>query len=131
MNQDDVNTLQQVLSKKNNAVVGLNRAGKAPQLTVVWYAWDGEYFIFSTTTDRSKYPNVQRDPAISLLVDDAELGYVAAYGQAEILTDNFAEIARPLVEKYFPNVERGMEMITQPGRILVRLRPNKLLTHFR
>ena len=72
-------------SAANHAVVGTNRAGGAPQLTVVWYLWDGETFRFSTTRNRAKYFNIKRDPDISVLVDDIEdKWHVVVYGRAEI-----------------------------------------------
>lgn len=36
--------MQTLLSKANNAIVGVNRAEGGPQLTPVWYAWDGTSF---------------------------------------------------------------------------------------
>lgn len=45
-----------------------------PQVTPVWFDWDGEYVRFSQTTTRQKYLNVQRDPRIALsVVDPANL----------------------------------------------------------
>src|SRR5579859_4329306 len=88
-----------LLSKTNTAIVGLNRAHGGPQLTPVWYFWDGETFRFTTTIDRAKYTNLKRDPSMTLMVDDSE-GYVVAHGVAEIIEAGFAELARPIIEKY-------------------------------
>jgi hypothetical protein len=33
--------MQTLLSKPNNAIVGVNRADGGPQLTPVWFEWDG------------------------------------------------------------------------------------------
>lgn len=122
-----------LLSKPNNAIVGVNRAGGAPQLTTVWYAWDGESFVFSTTKDRAKYLNLRRDPSISIIVDDLDLHkYVVAYGRAEIIEDNVGELARPIIKRYVPE-DRVEQMVkgvqNDPGRVLVVLRPEKLLTN--
>lgn len=120
--------LERILTTTRNAVVAVNRAGKAPQLTVVWFVWDGETFIFSTTNDRAKFLHIQRDPNISLIVEDGAHGYVAAYGHAEILTENLRTVARPIVEKYWPqDVERGLETVSAPNRVLVVLRPERLV----
>src|SRR5215831_17582076 len=103
-----------LLAKTNTAIVGVNRTRGGPQLTPVWYVWDGETFRFSTTTDRAKYANLKRDPSMTLLVVDP-LGYVAAYGEAEIIEAGFAELVRPIIEKYLADrVEAGMKMVTQP-----------------
>jgi PPOX class probable F420-dependent enzyme len=125
-------TLQQrdaFLAEQKNAVVGINRPDAGPQLTPVWFVWDGQTFIFSTTRDRAKYPNIRRDPRISLIVDDPEQGYIVAYGRAEILERDFAERVRPIIEKYNPDeIEQGMAMITAPNRVLVVLHPEKWVT---
>ncbi len=39
--------MQTLLSKPNNAIVGVNRREGAPQLTVIWFYWDGTSFYFS------------------------------------------------------------------------------------
>jgi PPOX class probable F420-dependent enzyme len=118
-----------LLSKTNTAILGVNRVHGGPQLTPVWYFWDGETFRFSTTTDRAKYANLKRNPAMTLMVEDSE-GYVAAFGEAEIIEAGFAELARPIIEKYMADrVDAGMKIVTQPNRVLVRLHPEKLLSN--
>jgi PPOX class probable F420-dependent enzyme len=116
-----------LLAKTNTAIIGVNRARGGPQLTPVWYFWDGETFRFTTTTDRAKYANLKRNPSMTLLVEDL-VGYVAAYGEAAIIEAGFAELARPIIEKYMAErVDEGMKIVTQPNRMLVILRPEKLL----
>ena len=122
-----------LLSKSNNAIVGVNRAVGGPQLTPVWYAWDGTSFIFSTTKERAKYLNLKRDPSISLIVDDFETHkYVAAYGRVEIIEQNVGELTRPIIERYVPadQVDRSVKMIgNDPNRVLVVVHPEKVLTN--
>ena len=129
MTSEEINTF---LSKPNNAIVGVNRAEGGPQLTPVWYAWDGQAFYFSTTKDRAKYLNLQRDPSISLIVDDVPSHrYVTAYGKAEILEHDYEALLRPIFEKHMPadRVEQGVQgTISNPNRVLVVLRPEKIIT---
>src|SRR6266571_325468 len=124
--------MQTLLSKSNNAIVGVNRTVGGPQLTPVWYAWDGTSFLFSTTKDRAKYLNLKRDPSISLIVDDLEThNYVVAYGRAEIIEQNVGELTRPVIKRYVPadQVERSVKMIgNDPNRVLVVLHPEKVIT---
>ena len=124
--------IQTLLSKPNNAIIGANRTVGAPQLTPVWYAWDGTSFFFTTTKDRAKYLNLKRDPSISLIVDDlATHKYVVAYGRAEIIEHNFGKLLHPIVEKYAPadRVEQMVKsVIDDPSRVLVVLHPDKILT---
>jgi len=125
--------MQKLLSKANNAIVGVNRAEGGPQLTPVWYAWDGRSFFFSTTRDRVKYANIRRDPSISLIVDDFEAHkYIVAYGRAEIIEHDYAELLRPIIRKYVPadRVEVSVKAVTDdPSRVLVVLRPDKVVTN--
>lgn len=125
--------IQALLSKSNNAIVGVNRAVGGPQLTPVWYAWDGTSFYFSTTKDRAKYLNLKRDPSISLIVDDfATHQYVVAYGQAEIIEQNIGELTRPIAQKYVPadRVDQFLQALNDdPSRVLVVLHPERLLTN--
>lgn len=47
----------------------------APQVTPVWFLWDGEHLRFTTTTDRQKYRNVRRDPSVAVSVNDPDRPY--------------------------------------------------------
>jgi len=130
MSTEEINAF---LSQSNNAIVGVNRANGAPQLTVVWYAWDGKNFYFSTAKDRAKYLNIQRDPSISIIVDDfASRRYVVVYGKAEIVEENPEELVRSIVKKYVPaeRVEQAVKgTVSDPSRIIVVLHPEKILTN--
>jgi PPOX class probable F420-dependent enzyme len=120
-----------LLAQPNTAVLGINRAKGAPQLSVVWYVWDGNDFILYTKKDRAKYANIKRNPAISLIVDDTPTHTsVVAYGQAEIIERDFAALARLLMEKYLPAARREealKELLADPKSVMVVLHPEKIL----
>lgn len=124
--------MQALLSKPNNAIIGVNRPDRGPQLTPVWYSWDGANFFFTTTKERAKYANIRRDSSISLIVDDVPTHkYIAAYGRAEIIEQNVAELVRPIIKKYVPedNIEQWTARIqNDPSRVLVVLHPEKVVT---
>jgi PPOX class probable F420-dependent enzyme len=123
--------INQILAKPINAVVATNRREGPPQLTPVWFYWDGERFYFSTTRDRAKYPNLKRDPSIALIVDDQESHkYIAAYGKAEIIEENVAEATRPIVSRYLSGdaLARFEAGVMDANRVVVALRPEKIVT---
>jgi len=123
--------IQTLLSQPNNAIVGTIQGDGTPQLTPVWYVWDGEVFSFSTTRDRSKYLNIKRNPSISLIVDDlATNTYVTAYGKAQIIEQNVMELSLPIAQKYIPadRFEKWAQKFDPQKRIIILLRPDKLLT---
>ena len=130
MTHEEMKTL---LSKPNDAIVGVNRARGGPQLTPVWFAWDGKAFYFTTTRDRAKFPNIKRDPHISIIVNDAAMHkYVVAYGRAKIVEQDFADLLRPIIKKHVPadQVEQRVAMITgDPQRVIIVLHPDKIVTN--
>ena len=118
--------IEDLLAGARHAVVGINRESGPPQLTVVWFVWDGEVFRFSTTRSRAKYLNLKRDPSISLLVDDFEKKfYVVAYGRARLVAEGHDELARPLLQKYMP--ERVDDPQWTSDRVIVELRPDRMV----
>lgn len=46
-----------------------------PQVNPVWFDWTGEELLFSQTTTRQKYKNVQRNARIALSIVDPENPY--------------------------------------------------------
>jgi PPOX class probable F420-dependent enzyme len=121
----DVETL---LAQPLHAVIGLNRPDRPPQLTVVWFEWDGTTFRFSTTRNRAKYANLRRDPRLSLLVDDPVSNtYVVAYGRARVEPDGHAALARRLFARYLPGQDPGTGA-DDPDRVVIALTPDRILT---
>jgi PPOX class probable F420-dependent enzyme len=123
--------MQDLLTQRNNAIIAVNRPTGGPQVTPVWYLWDGEAFYFSTTKDRAKYAHIKRNPAISLIVDGGPR-YIAAYGQAEIIeqiTPDLADLAVQMAAKYVPpeGVEQLVKLAQEPGRVVIKLRPEKVV----
>ena len=123
-----------LLAKPLDAVLAVPRPSGGPQLTVIWFYWDGAAFYMSTTRDRSKYANVRRNPDVSLMVNDAAAHkYVAAYGRAEIVEgpiERIAELTRPIMEKYMPGRSDNMiASLAEQQRIVLVLRPEKIVTN--
>jgi PPOX class probable F420-dependent enzyme len=55
-------------------VATIGRDGE-PQNNPVWFDWDGEHILFSQTTGRQKYRNVQREPRVALSIVDPDNPY--------------------------------------------------------
>src|SRR5262249_48330581 len=54
------------LAGRRNAVLATIKKDGSPQLTPVWYRWDGEQFWVSTTKQRAKSKDIVRVPAVNL-----------------------------------------------------------------
>lgn len=65
-------THRDILDKNGLAFTATLGPGGEPQCTPVWYEWDGEELLFSTTRDRQKCRNLERDPRIALSITDPE-----------------------------------------------------------
>ena len=62
----------------------------APQNNPVWFGWDGTHVLFSQTTGRQKYRNLQRQPQVALsIVDPANpYRYLEVRGTVEEIVDD-------------------------------------------
>lgn len=118
-----------------DAILAVNRPEGGPQLTPVWFIWDGEAFWVSTRNHSAKYRNMQRDQDADVLVDEpASARYVLAYGHAEFLNENLRvhPVLRSMLEKYNASneeMEAGLDELSSPERVLVRLLPEKIVAH--
>lgn len=129
--QEDKRTVESFLAESRNATMATIRANGTPQLTPVWFVWDGEQFTISITTERTKYKNLVRDTRMSLCIDDVTgFGYVTAEGKVEIREQDIWEDTRKILVKY-QGEEGGAKylerMKTEP-RVLVVMKPTRMET---
>lgn len=119
-----------LLALRNNAIVAINRPSDSPQLTPVWYLWDGDAFYFRIAKSTAKYRHLKRNPSISLIVNDnAGFRYLTAYGQAQILEDNPVNVATQIVKKYYAPAlaPQKLPQDQEPDVVTIKLRPEKVV----
>ncbi|GGO46470.1 hypothetical protein GCM10012287_16910 [Streptomyces daqingensis] len=102
----------------------------SPQVSPVWVKRDGDELLISTTVDRRKTKNLQRDPRVTVLVHpaDAPYSYAEIRGTATLTTEGGRELIDALAQKYVgksyaefnPNSEQDAE------RVVVRVTPRKV-----
>lgn len=114
------------------AVATINADG-SPQVTYVWYEFDGQRFRFSTTDDRVKYRNLQRDPraVISLLDPDNPYRFVSIPCRATLSKEGATDLILRLAIKYQGEEvgrARGAGMQT-PNRVVVTLDPTDFYSY--
>ena len=121
------------LAKPLDAILAVPRRQGGPQLTPLWFYWDGAAFYFSTTRSRSKYLNIRHNPEISVIVDDlAAHKYIAAYGRAEIVEgdrERVVALTIPIMEKYMPGRAKDAATNMEQDRVVVVLRPERIVTN--
>ena len=62
----------------------------APHLTPIWYMYEDGKLLVNTTPSRVKYRNIEREPRVSLLVDDA-YSYLIVEGRARVAKERDAK----------------------------------------
>jgi PPOX class probable F420-dependent enzyme len=125
--------VQDFLARQRNVIMSTIRADGSPQISPLWYLFDGDEFIISTAKETAKWSNLRRDPRVALCVDDPVTGQmVVAYGTARLEDEGIREATRAVVEKYVKDpaqVEAHMERIFRDWtRVILRIRPDKLIS---
>ncbi|WP_318202760.1 PPOX class F420-dependent oxidoreductase [Streptomyces sp. SCL15-4] len=123
--------LKSVLDDKVFIVVGTLQPDGSPQLSPVWVKRDGDDLLFSTTVDRRKYLNLQRDPRVTAVVLNPESPYEYAEirGTAEMTTDDGPELINELSRKYTGKDYKDFnpDSVNDAQRVVVRIRPRKVV----
>ena len=96
-----------------------------PQNNPVWFGWNGQYLLFSQTTARQKYRNLQRDNRVALsIVDPAnDYRYLEVRGVvARIDADPSLQFINSMAKKY---LGQDTYPYHQPGdeRVVVVVEP--------
>ena len=119
------------LDERHTLVIATLRRDGWPQMTTVWYRWDGEAFWISTNRDRAKYRNIERDPRVTALVDaPPRETSVAAYGRAEpaAYDDDAYEGALAIISRYVDGARAYLDERKNDRCVLIRIRPDRIVS---
>jgi PPOX class probable F420-dependent enzyme len=103
---------------RSRAVAFVSTLGKdgAPQVTPLWFLWDGERVRISLVEGRQKLRNLRRDPRIAVAIADPARPtfYLELRGAvAELVPDPGLELERAIAEKY----TGSWEDVEPPGAV--------------
>ena len=129
--------VQEFVAENHKAGLSTFRRDGATQLSIVSCGPYGEGVAFSTTENRAKLVNLERDPRCSLLVSkDDWWGYVVLEGRAEIISsktaspeklrDAMRDVYRAASGKEHPDWEEYDEAMRKDGRATVIVIPEKV-----
>lgn len=110
-------------------------ADGTPNITPVWYVFDGEDLLFTTGGATAKARNLRRDPRASLCVaDDAPpFAYVEVRGDVTLSEDldELLDVATRAGARYMgaDQAEDFGKRNAVPGEVVVRLRPTKVIAY--
>ncbi|MEU0049514.1 PPOX class F420-dependent oxidoreductase [Streptomyces sp. NPDC006184] len=112
-------------------VVGTLQPDGSPQMSPVWVKRDGDDVLFSTTVDRRKYRNLERDPRVTVVVMNPEQPYEYAEirGVAEMTTEGGRQLIDELSRKYTGKdyADFNPASAQDAERVVVRIRPRKVV----
>lgn len=123
--------LKSILDGKVFVDVATIQPDGSPQVSPVWVKRDGEELLISTTADRRKTLNLQRDPRITVVVQPADEPYLYAEirGTVSITEEGGQELIDELAQKY--TGKSYGEFNPQAGkdapRVVVRITPRKVV----
>jgi PPOX class probable F420-dependent enzyme len=113
--------------KKAFAALGTLMPDGTPQVTPVWFDFDGTNLIFNSARGRQKDLNVRRDPRVSMTIIDPEnpYRYVEVRGRVTDITQEGArESINKLAKKYM-----GKDVYPGPPdevRVIYKVKPEKV-----
>ncbi|MGI9605680.1 MAG: PPOX class F420-dependent oxidoreductase [Acidimicrobiales bacterium] len=113
---------------KNFGVVSTIMKSGHPQSHVMWVDSDGEHIIFNTEIHRAKFKNLERDPKVTVTVQEAgnpwsyaEIrGHVAEVVRGQEARDHIDSLAMKYLGKdEYPNP-------IQSERVIVKVAPDRV-----
>ena len=107
-----------------------------PLVAPVWFIVDNDTIVFNTGRDTAKGRALERDPRITICIDDQQppFSFVQVQGIADMSEDprELLETATRIGGRYM-GADRAEEFGRRngvPGELVVRLRPTKVIAAF-
>jgi PPOX class probable F420-dependent enzyme len=101
----------------------------SPQLTIVWFSWDGTHFLINTAEGRTKDRNMRHRPAVALVIADRDDPYrfIQVRGKAVEITytgadDHINQLSLRYDHK--PWVKK-----TGQVRVIYKILPEQIMTY--
>jgi len=123
---------REFLADRRLAVLATGRRDGSPQLSMVYYHFDGHDLVVSVTTDRAKWSNVRRQPGVGLIVNEGRRQLVV-YGRATAVAADPMRTAlhrrlRLAMGQYDGKDDRALAAeLEEAGRVIIRIEPTHAL----
>ena len=135
MHHMSLEEIEEFLLPPRHAVMGTNRVDDAPQLSTVWYLYEGGRFYVSAGVETAKVRNLRRDPRVSMCIDGCypDFRTVVAYGTAKLLSMDAplaANIRWRIIRHYHESEESARlyeESTRHPPSKLIVITPQRII----
>lgn len=123
-------TFRDLLTKKAFAHLGTIMLDGSPQVTPVWFDFDGSHVRVNSAKGRVKDKNMRRNGRVALAIQDPDnpYRYLAVRGRVEEVTEAGADAHIDSLAKKYLGQDRYP--YRQPGevRVIYRIRPERVST---
>src|SRR5262245_27123882 len=112
-------------------LITINPSG-SPQATIMWFKCEDGAVLFTTTTDRVKFRNIQKNPRATLVVMDPANMYKWVIVNGKLSVDNRdpAAFYRGLAERYLDaeSLAEWQKRTVMDKRTVLKLTPTQIRT---
>ena len=118
-----------ILNKRGYAHLATLMQDGSPQVTPVWYDFDGMYIRINSAKGRLKDKNMRRAKQVASIQDpDNPYRYLAIRGDIEEITENGADAHIDALAKKYLDKDRYPFRTPGEVRVIYKIRPNKVST---
>jgi PPOX class probable F420-dependent enzyme len=121
---------QDLLQKKAFAHLATLMADGSPQVTPVWFDFDGNHFRVNSAKGRVKDKNMRQRGQIALAIQDPEnpYRYLAIRGRVEEITETGADAHIDSLTKKYLGQDRYPYRQSGEVRVIYKIRPERIST---
>lgn len=102
----------------------------SPQVTPVWFDYDGQHIIVNTARGRVKDRNLQREPRVALSIQDPSnpYRYLGIQGRVAEMTEKDADAGIDRLAKKYLGKDKYPWKGPSETRVIVKIAPQKVHT---
>lgn len=121
---------QDLLQKPAFANLATLNPDGSPQVTPVWFEYDGKNIVVNTARGRVKDRNLQREPRVALSITDPEnpYRYLGIQGRVTEMTEKDADAGIDRLAKKYLGKDKYPWKGPNEVRVIVRIAPEKIHT---
>lgn len=123
------------IAGQKNLILATIASDGSPQLSPLWFDWDGERFVISTITDTAKWRNLHRDRRCTICIDDPDTGQmIVSPGSADLIEGAAIEApTRAILKRYYPDRPADAQahydrIMAGPERVVIAFTPDRFIT---
>lgn len=123
-------THQDLLQKPAFANLATLNPDGSPQVTPVWFEYDGQYIVVNTARGRVKDRNLKHEPRVALSIMDPAnpYRYLGIQGRVTEMTENGADAGIDRLAKKYLGKDKYPWRGPNEVRVLVKITPDKVHT---